>query len=176
MIEITSAAGEETGTGDAAVDSALDTMLDTEATAQRLLALVFDVFRTFDPAAPAQDGGAADDPEVARRQLRRLLEPPDTSGEPEESTSSLHPVQSEFHPVQAETEVDALQTWVVLNQLFDQLGPGQLAAVESQTDLRALPREVVQAIDMHLDDERLSSFGKILRIGRLLLGQGFPSQ
>lgn len=78
--------------------------------------------------------------------------------------------------VSPEEGKDALDTWFALNDLFDRLGPERLAAVEEQTDFQQLPQDVLQAIDMHLDDQRLSSLGKILAIGQVLFGQRFTQQ
>lgn len=177
---------------------------DTQETAQRMLVLLLDVLRPFESDLSGQDNSAdivhaegddtdstrhrttdledptaeaaapwktqAEDPEGIRQQLKHLLDSPTETGAPaEERLASLQPVE-------AATEMETLQTWLTLSQISDRLGPAQLAGIERQTDLQALPGEVLQAIEMHLDDDRLSSFGKVLRIGHLLLGQGFPSQ
>lgn len=107
--------------------------------------------------------------EDARRQLRHLLDPPGRS-------DALPDAPALLQPVEAETQLETLHTWLALSQLSDHLGAGKLAGVEHQTDLQALPGEVLQAIEMYLDDDQLSSFGKVLKIGHLLLGQSFPNQ
>jgi hypothetical protein len=78
--------------------------------------------------------------------------------------------------VSSEEGNDALDTWFALSDLFDRLGPERLAAVETQTDFQQLPQDVLQAIDMYLDDQRLSSLGKVLAIGQVLFGQRFTQQ
>jgi len=56
-----------------------------------------------------------------------------------------------------------------LSFVVEQLGLENIIWVEEQTRLAELPVEVLDAIELRLDDDRLSVAGKILEIVRILL-------
>jgi hypothetical protein len=56
-----------------------------------------------------------------------------------------------------------------LTFVTEQLGPENIFWVEEQTRLAELPVAVLDAIELRLDDDRLSVPGKILEIVRILL-------
>lgn len=132
---------------------------DVTATAHRMFHLLLEVLGPLSPDLSAES--ATPD----REHLAAILG--------EETTEVAG---GELAHVSAQEEEETLHTWHALNGLFERLGPARIAGVERQTDLRQLPQDVVQAIDMHLDDERLSNLGKILAISHLLLGETYPNQ
>lgn len=150
---------------------------DAAATAQRMIDLLLEVL------APLH-AEIADEADIQAR-LQTILSRREGDAAQDRSTdfdSSGHrafgeeesaPTLTEVAPPESEA---ALATWFALTDLFDRLGPERLAAVDQQTDFRRLPPDVLQAIEIHLDDPRLSSVGKILAIAQVLLGQRFTQQ
>ena len=58
-----------------------------------------------------------------------------------------------------------------IQRVIEALGPENVIYLEDQTRFSELPMEVLDAIEILLEDSRLSTPGKILEIGRILLGE-----
>lgn len=165
-------------------DSSLTEKEEVQATAERMLQLLLDVLQPLDPDPGASPKDASLEASTSRTVQAQTPETDVPSTQDKDAVGDLlqrlmnqdRPPGPHLTAVSDTTQQETLHTWTALQDLFDRLGPGRLAAIEQQTDIHEIPADVLQAIEMHLDDERLSSLGKVLAIGHLLLGQAFPHQ